>query len=152
MTRSAAQFSLYSHWLILYSVFNKTLDKFAFLGLVLVISDFCQSLSPSLTRCSSPFYGDWLFPIQTSALYCQDCCCVQTCAGRPIPVLPQHTFPGNVILSTRATSGLSPPVDLDPELEKLCLAHITAAARNAFAALASKLESGWIVVVGMSTT
>lgn len=45
-------------------------------------------------------------------------------AGRPIPVLAQHTFPGNVILASRATSGLAPPSLPDPELEKLCLAHL----------------------------
>ena len=61
---------------------------------------------------------------------------LQTCAGRPIPVLPQHTFPGNVILSSRATSGLSPLVNSDPELERLSIIHITTAAKNAFAALA----------------
>lgn len=67
---------------------------------------------------------------------------MQACAARPIPVLPQHTFPGNVILSSRATSGLSPPVNPDPELEKLSLAHITAASRNIFAALDSTPERG----------
>lgn len=67
---------------------------------------------------------------------------LQACAGRPIPVLPQHTFPGNVILSSRATSGLSPPVQPDPELEKLCLAHITNAAKNVFAVLDSLPEKG----------
>lgn len=50
-------------------------------------------------------------------------------------MLPQHTFPGNVILSSRATSGLSPPVIPDPELEKLCTAHLTAAAKSIFSAL-----------------
>lgn len=50
-------------------------------------------------------------------------------------MLPQHTFPGNVILSSRASSGLSPPVQHDPELEKLCVGHITAAAKNVFSAL-----------------
>jgi len=59
----------------------------------------------------------------------------QVSAGRPIPVLPQHTFPGNVILSSRATSGLSPPVLPDAELEKLSLGHLSAAARSMFAAL-----------------
>jgi len=48
-------------------------------------------------------------------------------AGRPIPVLAQHTFPGNVILSARATSGLAPPSLPDAELEKLCLAHLAGA-------------------------
>lgn len=60
---------------------------------------------------------------------------MQISAGRPIPVLPQHTFPGNVILSSTATSGLSPPVVLDPELEKLSLGHLTAAAKNAITLL-----------------
>ena len=61
---------------------------------------------------------------------------------RPIPVLPQHTFPGNVILSSRATSGLSPPVVPDLELEKLCVGHITAAAKGVLAALDSLPERG----------
>lgn len=56
-------------------------------------------------------------------------------------MLPQHTFPGNVILSSRATSGLSPPVNADPELEKLSLTHITVAAKNAFAALAQNQQA-----------
>lgn len=59
----------------------------------------------------------------------------QVSAGRPIPVLPQHTFPGNVVLSSRATSGLSPPVLSDTELEKLCLGHMAAAAKEALNAL-----------------
>ena len=67
---------------------------------------------------------------------------LQACAARPIPVLPQHTFPGNVILSSRATSGLSPPVHPDPELEKLSLAHITAAARSVFTAVDSMPQKG----------
>lgn len=62
--------------------------------------------------------------------------CPQVSAGRPIPVLPQHTFPGNVVLSSRATSGLSPPVLPDPNLEKLVLGHLAAAAREALSALA----------------
>lgn len=62
--------------------------------------------------------------------------CLQVSAGRPIPVLPQHTFPGNVVLSSRATSGLSPPVLPDPNLEKLVLGHLAAAAREALNALA----------------
>ncbi len=60
---------------------------------------------------------------------------LQVSAGRPIPVLPQHTFPGNVVLSSRATSGLSPPVLPDAEQEKLCLGHMAAAARDALNAL-----------------
>lgn len=52
----------------------------------------------------------------------------QVSAGRPIPILAQHTFPGNVILSSRATSGLAPPSLPDPELEKMCLAHLAGAA------------------------
>ncbi|KAK9822709.1 hypothetical protein WJX81_005943 [Elliptochloris bilobata] len=59
----------------------------------------------------------------------------QVSAGRPIPVLAQHTFPGNVILASRATSGLAPPSLHDPELEKMCLAHLAAAAKEALAAL-----------------
>ncbi|KAK9915634.1 hypothetical protein WJX75_001835 [Coccomyxa subellipsoidea] len=59
----------------------------------------------------------------------------QVSAGRPIPVLPQHTFPGNVVLSSRATSGLSPPVLPDAELERLCLGHMAAAAKDALDAL-----------------
>jgi hypothetical protein len=51
----------------------------------------------------------------------------QVSAGRPIPVLAQHTFPGNVILSARATSGLAPPSLPDAELERLCLAHLAGA-------------------------
>lgn len=66
----------------------------------------------------------------------------QVCAGRPIPVLPQHTFPGNVILSSRATSGLSPPVLHDPELEKLCLGHLHSAAKSVFAAVDSQADRG----------
>ena len=50
-------------------------------------------------------------------------------------MLPQHTFPGNVILSSRATSGLSPPVLPDAELEKLSLGYLAAAAKNALASL-----------------
>ena len=50
-------------------------------------------------------------------------------------MLPQHTFPGNVVLSSRATSGLSPPVLPDAELERLCLGHMAAAAKDAFSAL-----------------
>ena len=50
-------------------------------------------------------------------------------------MLPQHTFPGNVILSSRATSGLSPPVLPDVELEKLSLGYLAAAAKNALASL-----------------
>ena len=61
--------------------------------------------------------------------------CAQVSAGRPIPVLPQHTFPGSVVLSGRATSGLSPPVHPDAELERLCLGHLAAAAKEALAAL-----------------
>lgn len=52
----------------------------------------------------------------------------QVSAGRPIPILAQHTFPGNVILSSRATSGLAPPSLPDPELDKMCLAHLAGAA------------------------
>ena len=52
----------------------------------------------------------------------------QVSAGRPIPILAQHTFPGNVILSPRATSGLAPPSLPDSELEKMCLAHLAGAA------------------------
>jgi hypothetical protein len=63
-------------------------------------------------------------------------CPLQVSAGRPIPVLPQHTFPGNVVLSSRAISGLSPPVLPDAELEKLCLGHLAAAAKDALNALA----------------
>ncbi|KAK9809260.1 hypothetical protein WJX72_012293 [[Myrmecia] bisecta] len=59
----------------------------------------------------------------------------QASAGRPIPVLAQHTFPGNVILSSRAVSGLSPPSLPDAELERLCLAHLASAAKDALAAL-----------------
>ena len=50
-------------------------------------------------------------------------------------MLPQHTFPGNVVLSSRATSGLSPPVLPDAELERLCLGHMAAAAKDALDAL-----------------
>lgn len=50
-------------------------------------------------------------------------------------MLPQHTFPGNVVLSSRATSGLSPPVLPDAELEKLCLGHMASAAKDALNAL-----------------
>ena len=56
-------------------------------------------------------------------------------SGRAIPVLPQHTAPGDVILSSKASSGLSPPVHWDPELEKLSLAHLGAACREALAAV-----------------
>ena len=65
----------------------------------------------------------------------------QVSAGRPIPVLPQHTFPGNVVLSSRAASGLSPPVPPDAELERLCVAHLAAAARDALLALADAPSS-----------
>jgi hypothetical protein len=40
------------------------------------------------------------------------------------------------VLSSRATSGLSPPVLPDPSLEKLVLGHLAAAAREALHALA----------------
>ena len=40
------------------------------------------------------------------------------------------------MLSSRATSGLSPPVLPDPSLEKLVLGHLAAAAREALSALA----------------
>lgn len=40
------------------------------------------------------------------------------------------------MLSSRATSGLSPPVLPDPNLEKLVLGHLAAAAREALNALA----------------
>ncbi len=50
-------------------------------------------------------------------------------------MLPQHTFPGNVVLSSRATSGLSPPVLPDLNLERLVLGHLAAAAKEALYAL-----------------
>ncbi|KAL0040215.1 hypothetical protein WJX77_000548 [Trebouxia sp. C0004] len=59
----------------------------------------------------------------------------QISSGRAIPVLPHHTYPGNVILSSKASSGLSPPVHWDPEIEKLSLAHLGAACREALAAV-----------------
>ena len=74
---------------------------------------------------------------QHSAIYLGSC--MQAAAGRCIPVLAQHTYPGNVILSagTGAGSvGLAPPATGDRELERLCLGHLTAAARSAFAGLA----------------
>lgn len=67
--------------------------------------------------------------------------CEQVSAGRPIPVLPQHTFPGNVVLSSRATSGLSPPVLPDLNLERLVLGHLAAAAKEALYALADAPSS-----------
>ncbi len=60
---------------------------------------------------------------------------LQISSGRAIPVLPHHTYPGNVILSSKASSGLSPPVHWDPEIEKLSLAHLGAACREALAAV-----------------
>ncbi len=60
---------------------------------------------------------------------------LQVSSGRAIPVLPHHTCPGNVILSSKASSGLSPPVHWDPEIEKLSLAHLGAACREALAAV-----------------
>ena len=50
-------------------------------------------------------------------------------------MLPNHTAPGNVILSSKASSGLSAPVHWDLELEKLSLAHLGAACREALAAV-----------------
>ena len=60
---------------------------------------------------------------------------LQISSGRAIPVLPHHTYRGNVILSSKASSGLSPPVHWDPEIEKLSLAHLGAACREALAAV-----------------
>ena len=50
-------------------------------------------------------------------------------------MLPNHTAPGNVILSSKASSGLTAPVHWDPELEKLSLAQLGAACREALAAV-----------------
>ena len=60
---------------------------------------------------------------------------MQGSAARAIPVLPNHTAPGNVILSNKASSGLTAPVHWDSELEKLSLAHLGAACREALAAV-----------------
>ena len=60
---------------------------------------------------------------------------VQVAAARAIPVLPKHTAPGDVILSSRASSGLTAPVQWDPEMEKLSLAHLGAACREALPAV-----------------
>lgn len=60
---------------------------------------------------------------------------LQVSAARAIPVLPNHTAPGDVILSSKASSGLTAPMHWDPELEKLSLAHLGAACREALAAV-----------------
>lgn len=60
---------------------------------------------------------------------------VQVAAARAIPVLPNHTAPGDVILSSKASSGLTAPVQWDPEVEKLSLAHLGAACREALPAV-----------------
>lgn len=65
----------------------------------------------------------------------EHCLALQTSAARAVPVLPNHTAPGNVILSSKASSGLSCPVHWDSELEKLSLAHLGAACREALAAV-----------------
>ena len=56
-------------------------------------------------------------------------------AGRPIPVLPHPIPAGFTILANRPEPGVSLPVHFDPELEKLTLAHLAAACKEASAAL-----------------
>lgn len=51
----------------------------------------------------------------------------QACAHRLIPVLPTPTNPGDVALGNLATPCLACPVQLDMELERMCLHHIAAA-------------------------
>ena len=60
---------------------------------------------------------------------------IQVAAGRPIPVLPHPVPAGFTILANRPEPGVSLPVHFDPELEKLTLAHLGAACKEASAAL-----------------
>lgn len=56
---------------------------------------------------------------------------MQTAAGRPIPLLPQPSQPGSVIQAGAALTGLTGPVELDPELERMSIAYLNLAARDA---------------------
>lgn len=55
----------------------------------------------------------------------------QACAHRLIPVLPTPTNPGDVALGNLATPCLACPVQLDMELERMCLHHMAAACASA---------------------
>lgn len=54
----------------------------------------------------------------------------QAAAGRPIPVLAQRTAAGEAIVARRGQAAGAPAVIPDAEMEKLCLGHLTASARD----------------------
>ena len=63
---------------------------------------------------------------------------MQAVAGRSIPILAQQTFSGSVILGASSEGSLdraAAPAVGDRELERLCLGHLTAAARAALAVM-----------------
>ena len=59
------------------------------------------------------------------------CCSQQDAAGRPIPVLPRRSNPGFCIIASNAIATFTPPVRADPEVERLCLAHLSSTAKDA---------------------
>ncbi|GAB4814092.1 hypothetical protein N2152v2_001138 [Parachlorella kessleri] len=54
----------------------------------------------------------------------------QASAGRPIPVLTQPTGSGDVVVAHRSQAVGAPVAELDVELERLCMGHLAAAARD----------------------
>lgn len=102
----------------------------------------CHHVTVGTCHCAGSCHSTkfWMTRVCRACQGCPTCTwvrAVQGVAGRCIPVLPQHTFPGDVVISGRYAVGLAPPAVGDPELDKLCLGHLTAAARAAFAAAGS---------------
>lgn len=65
----------------------------------------------------------------------------QTVSRRPIPILPITTAPGDAIASSRLPPSFSPATITDPELERLALQHLSAAAKEAQPILISSATS-----------
>lgn len=73
-------------------------------------------------RTPTPTLLALIFPPHSTPLW------PQLAGQRPIPVLPEPTRSGDVVLDSQPSPGLACPIELDLELERMCLHHLARAA------------------------